>query len=170
MSMQIDIGFGDVVFPEITTVEYPTMLDFPVPVLRAYPKETVIAEKLEAMTVLADLNSRMKDFFDLWALSRTYPFDSDTLIRAITATFHHRGTTLQSLPIGMSEHFAKRADKSSQWSAFLRRARLDTAPKAFTDIVAVVREFAHPVLNAASSGDPFIAKWIPGGPWSSIQR
>lgn len=170
ISMQVDIGFGDVVVPEITTIEYPTMLEFPVPVLRAYPKEAVIAEKLEAMTVLADLNSRMKDFFDLWALSRTYRFDSDTLIKAITATFRHRGTTLQSMPIGMSEDFANSRDKSSQWSAFLRRARLDTTPKAFADIVALVREFVHPVLDAASSGDPFTAEWIPGGPWSSMQK
>ena len=94
ISMQIDIGFGDVVVPEITTIEYPTILEFPVPVLRSYPKEAVIAEKLEAMTVLASLNSRMKDFVDLWALSRTYPFDGSTLIKAIKATFHHRGTTV----------------------------------------------------------------------------
>jgi len=170
ISMQIDIGFGDVVVPEITTIEYPTMLEFPVPVLRAYPKETVIAEKLEALTVLADLNSRMKDFFDLWALSRTYPFKSDTLIRAITATFHHRGTALQPLPTGLSDEFGNSNEKSAQWTAFLRRARLESAPKAFGDIVAVVRQFAHPLLSAASSGDPFTAKWIPGGPWSNIPQ
>ena len=170
ITMQIDIGFGDVVIPEITTIEYPTMLEFPVPVLRAYPKETVIAEKLEAMTVLAALNSRMKDFFDLWALSRTYPFNSDTLTKAITATFHHRDTAVQALPIGLSDEFAENNETSAQWTAFLRRARLESAPKSFPDIVTVIREFAHPVLSAASSGDPFAAKWIPGGPWSSIQQ
>lgn len=71
--MQIDVGFGDVVFPATTRIEYPTLLEFPAPLLQAYPKETVIAEKLEALTALATLNSRMKDFFDLWALSRLYP-------------------------------------------------------------------------------------------------
>ena len=170
ISMQIDIGFGDVVLPEITTIEYPTLLEFPVPVLRAYPKEAVIAEKLEAMTVLAALNSRMKDFFDLWALSQAYSFDSGTLMKAITATFHHRGTALQALPIGMSVEFANSKEKSAQWTAFLRRARLESAPKRFADIVAVVRQFAHPVLSAASSGDPFIASWMPGGPWLSIRQ
>ena len=127
--MQIDIGFGDVVVPEITTIEYPTMFEFPVPGLRAYPKETVIAEKLEAMTVLADLNSRMKDFFDLWALSRTYSFNSDSLIRAVTATFHNRGTALQPLPTGLSNEFGNSKEKSAQWAAFLRRARLSLLQK-----------------------------------------
>ena len=170
ISMQIDIGFGDVVVPEITRVEYPTILEFPVPVLRAYPKEAVIAEKLEAMTVLASLNSRMKDFFDLWALSRSYSFDSGTLIKAITATFHHRDTAVQPLPTGLSDEFADNNEKSAQWTAFLRRIRLESAPKAFAHIVAMVREFAHPVLSAASSGDSFTAQWMPGGPWSTIRQ
>jgi hypothetical protein len=70
--MQIDIGFGDVVVPEPTQVEYPTLLDFPAPALLAYPKETVVAEKLEALTKLGLLNSRMKDYYDLALLSRLY--------------------------------------------------------------------------------------------------
>ena len=73
--MQIDIGFGDVIVPETITVEYPTLLNFPAPVLMAYPKETVVAEKLEALTTLGLLNSRFKDYFDLWLLSQIYSFD-----------------------------------------------------------------------------------------------
>src|SRR5437016_3724576 len=85
--MQIDIGFGDVVTPEAVEIEYPTVLEFPAPVQRAYPKETVIAEKLEALTMLEMLNSRMKDYFDLWALSRLYSFEGPILVSAIKATF-----------------------------------------------------------------------------------
>lgn len=73
--MQIDIGFGDVVNPGVIEIVYPTLLEFSPPVLRAYPRETVVAEKLEALTALEMLNTRMKDFFDLWALSRMYGFD-----------------------------------------------------------------------------------------------
>jgi predicted nucleotidyltransferase component of viral defense system len=85
--MQIDIGFGDVVVPGPTRVEYPTLLDFPAPVLQAYPRETVIAEKLEALTSLGLLNSRMKDYYDLALLSRMYSFEATPLAEAIVATF-----------------------------------------------------------------------------------
>jgi Nucleotidyl transferase AbiEii toxin, Type IV TA system len=88
--MQIDIGFGDVIVPGPTEVEFPTLLDFPAPILRAYPKETVIAEKLEALTKLGLLNSRMKDYNDLALLSRMYSFEGQNLIAAIAATFAQR--------------------------------------------------------------------------------
>jgi len=90
--MQIDIGFGDVMVPRPTEIEYPTLLDYPAPMLQAYPRETVIAEKFEALTKLGLLNSRMKDYFDLAILSRMYPFEGEHLIEAIVATFQHRGT------------------------------------------------------------------------------
>lgn len=95
--MQVDIGFGDVVNPGVIEIEYPTLLGFSAPVLRAYPKETVVAEKLEAVTALEMLNSRMKDFFDLWALSRLYDFDGPTLLRAIKARFDHRARSKRAL-------------------------------------------------------------------------
>ncbi len=82
--MQLDIGFGDVITPGPTDIEYPSLLDFPAPVLRAYPKETVVAEKLEALTALGLLNSRMKDFYDLALLSRMYPFQGERLVKAIS--------------------------------------------------------------------------------------
>jgi len=80
--MQIDIGFGDVVDPGVIEIAYPTLLEFSPPVLRAYPRKTVVAEKLEAVTALETLNTRMKDFFDLWALSRMYGFDGPVLVIA----------------------------------------------------------------------------------------
>ena len=95
--MQIDIGFGDVVNPGVIEIEYPTLLEFASPVLQAYPKETVVAEKLEAVTALEMLNSRMKDFFDLWALSRLYAFEGPILLKAIEATFDHRATAIKDL-------------------------------------------------------------------------
>src|SRR5580658_3929869 len=103
--MQIDIGFGDVVVPGPTKIEYPTLLDFPAPSLQAYPRETVIAEKLEALTKLGLLNSRMKDYYDLALLSRMYSFVGENLAAAIAATFAHRGTSIEAEPIGLTEPF-----------------------------------------------------------------
>jgi hypothetical protein len=140
-------------------------LEFPAPVLQAYPKETVVAEKLEALTALAALNSRMKDFFDLWVLPRLYPFDGAVLVQAIRATFHRRGTTVEPAPEGLSDNFAKDNVKSGQWTAFLRRARLTSAPVSFLDTVRSVREFAGLALSAAAASDPFQQNWPPGGPW-----
>lgn len=162
--MQIDVGFGDVVFPAATRIEYPTLLEFPAPLLQAYPKETVIAEKLEALTALATLNSRMKDFFDLWVLSRLYLFEGAVLVKAIKATFDHRSTAIDPLPDGLADDFGK--DKSALWTAFLRRTRLTSAPISFLDTIRVVRDFVHPLLAAAASRDPFQQRWKPGGPWS----
>jgi predicted nucleotidyltransferase component of viral defense system len=96
--MQLDIGFGDVITPGPTEIEYPTLLNFPAPVLRAYPRETVVAEKLEALTALGLLNSRMKDFYDLALLSRMYEFEGQRLSEAVSATFRHRGTAIEPEP------------------------------------------------------------------------
>lgn len=165
ISMQIDIGFGDVVTPGTIEVEYPALLEFTAPVLQAYPKETVIAEKLEALTMLGTLNSRMKDYFDLWALSRLYTFEGPTLLRALKATFAQRKMTIESCPPGLGDQFA--AQKSAQWTAFIRRSRLTSTPARFADVVVVVKDFASPLLSAGVSGNPFNGVWRPGGPWSA---
>ena len=164
--MQIDIGFGDVVVPNVATIEYPTLLEFPAPVLRAYPKETVIAEKLEALTILGALNSRMKDFYDLWALSRLYAFEGSVLLKAIQATFARRETVIEATPFGLEEEFANDSGRSMQWTAFLRRSRIASAPESLAGTVRAIREFAHPVLSAAASGRPLSQNWRAGGPWS----
>jgi hypothetical protein len=103
--MQIDIGFGDVIVPEPVDVEYPAMLEFPPPDLRSYPKETVVAEKLEPLTVLGMLNSRIKDYNDVALPARLYPFEGAVLVEAIHSTFRHRGTTVEANPVGLTEAF-----------------------------------------------------------------
>ena len=90
ITVQIDVGFGDAITPPPTRMDYPTILDYPAPALKAYPRETVVAEKFQAMVALGMANSRMKDFFDLWVLSRDFAFDGATLVKAITATFRRR--------------------------------------------------------------------------------
>jgi hypothetical protein len=162
--MQIDIGFGDVIVPAPTQVEYPTLLDFPAPVLLAYPKETVVAEKLESLTKLGLLNSRMKDYYDLALLSRLYSFDGAVLVEAVRATFRHRDTPIEIDPIGLTQAYYADSARSLQWRAFIRRSRFTEHPKDLEQLVAEVRRFAVPLLTAASArGSVF--RWDAGGPW-----
>lgn len=163
--MQIDIGFGDVIVPGAVRIEYPTLLEFPAPVLQAYSKETVIAEKLEALTALGTLNSRMKDFFDLWALSRLYPFESATLVQAIAATFRNRSTPIQVLPEGLTDQFGTDTARTVLWTAFLKRSRITSAPASLAETVTIIRDFAQPLLSAAASGEILQQRWQPPGPW-----
>lgn len=163
--MQIDIGFGDVVVPGPTKIEYPTLLDFPAPVLQAYPRETVIAEKLEAITKLGLLNSRMKDYYDIALLSRMYPFEGENLIRAIVATFQHRETKIEAEPIGLTDAFYADPARAIQWRAFIRRSRFTEQSADLERLLVEICQFALPVLAAAADQKPFNARWRPGGPW-----
>ncbi len=104
--MRVDIGFGDVITPAPGEVDYPTLLDFPAPVMKGYPRETVVAEKLEALAKLGILNSRLKDYYDIALLARIYPFGGRDLARAIATTFRHRGTAIAPEPVGLSVAFA----------------------------------------------------------------
>ena len=162
--MQIDIGFGDVIVPRPIQIEYPAMLEFPPPMLMAYPKETVVAEKLEALTMLGLLNSRIKDYYDIALLARLYPFDGDLLAEAIRSTFRHRGTAIDATPVGLTEAFSADPARAVQWRAFVRRSRFESE-SGLDEIVAQVRRFASAPLSAITREDSFDLKWRPGGPW-----
>ncbi len=162
--MQLDIGFDDVIVPKPFEVEYPAMLEFPPPVLLAYPKETVVAEKLEALTALGTLNSRIKDYYDVALLARLYPFDGALLADAIHSTFRHRRTSVEAKPIGLSEAFTSDPARAAQWRAFVRRSRLD-AGWQLEKIVQQVNLFVEGPLAAVAENRPFVLQWRPGGPW-----
>jgi hypothetical protein len=146
--VQADIGFGDAVVPGPDEVDYPVLLaDMPAPHLRVYPRYTVVAEKLEALTSLGMLNSRMKDYFDLWVLAKYSEFDRQILIRAVAATFERRQTGIpEGVPIGLSDEFANDSLKGKQWNAFLRKNAIDQKP--LSEIVTDLRDFLMPVLTA----------------------
>lgn len=163
--LQIDIGFGDIMLPAPQTISYPTLLDLPGPVIRAYAKETVIAEKLHAITALGLLNSRIKDYYDLALLSRLYSFDGAALLESIRATFGHRGTAIESDPIGLSDAYSADAARAAQWRAFIKRNRLEGEPADLAALVQEVRRFLLPLLTAGTGGQAFAARWEPGGPW-----
>ena len=143
--MQIDIGFSDVITPEATTIVYPAILGHAAPVVRAYNRETVIAEKFETMVKPGELSSRMKDFFDIWLLAKTGQFRRSELSHAIEQTFPNRGTALICDPICFTEEFAMSPAKVAQWVAFLRRNRFTNAPNSFLDVVNFLAEFLRPI-------------------------
>lgn len=149
--VQIDVGFGDAVVPGPEDVCYPIILPgMPEPQIRAYPRYTVVAEKLETLTTLGMLNSRMKDFFDLWVLAKHLNFDGAVLTQAVAATFERRQTAIpQGLPIGLSDEFINDVQKEKQWQAFLRKNALDQVP--LVTVIADLREFLLPVLSSISA-------------------
>ena len=154
--VQIDIGFGDAVMPGPDEVHYPVILgEMPRPHLYVYPRYTVVAEKLEALATLGMLNSRMKDFFDLWILVKHSDFDGPILSQAIAATFERRRTAIpDGIPIGLSDEFVNDAQKNLQWQAFLRKNALE--PMTLATVVTDLRDFLLPVLAdlAANQAKP----------------
>jgi hypothetical protein len=167
--VQVDIGFGDAITPAAEYAEYPTTLDFPAPCLRIYPIETVVAEKCQAMVYLGMANSRMKDFYDLWIMGRTFPFKGEILAKAIEATFTRRKTALpDALPLALTVEFSEDPDKQTQWRAFVKRNRLAQADLSLPMVTPEIREFLQPPMNAAARGEDFNFKWPPGGPWRQM--
>jgi len=162
--MQVDAGFSDTVTPGPVEIVYPTALEYPAPRLRAYNRETAIAEKFEAMVKLGDVNGRMKDFFDIWMLATNQGFEGSALAASITHTFERRGTKLEADAACFREGFASSEDKQIQWKAFIERAALGAiAPSSFAHVWRVVIDF----LKRMAVGDPGALRWQPGGPWTA---
>lgn len=160
-TLQIDVGFGDAVTPGPQTVAYPTLLgDFPAPTLRVYPVYTVIAEKYQAMVMLGQANSRMKDFFDLAVIARRTQLDGATLAAAIAATFTRRETALPTeRPLALTRQFSEGAAKLRQWQAFLNKNRIAAA--GLGDTVALLDDLLWPPTQVAATGNQATATWRP---------
>ncbi len=165
--IQVDVAFGDEVVPAPSLITYPTLLDFPAPEILGYSRESVVAEKFNAMITRGALNTRLKDFYDIWLLSRDFEFDGDTLSDAIGRTFERRGTAIPPLPAGLTRAFAEERQKQAQWTAFIRKRLLADVPRALTEVVADVAKFLLPLVEAMVAGSPFPKVWPRGGPWSS---
>lgn len=165
--MQIDVGFGDAVQPEPRTSEFPTILkQIDAPMLRMYPPEVVIAEKLHAMVVLDIRNSRMKDFYDLWYLARTRAFDLATLRTAIDATFDRRRSPVPTeMPFALTNSFLADDTKTLQWSGFLRRLGLQSKTPALPEVGESIAELLKPLFTQPREN----RTWHAGGPWFDKQ-
>jgi hypothetical protein len=165
--LQIDVGVGDAVWPPPQRLPYPTLLDQPAPEVLAYARDTVVAEKLEAMIVLGDRNSRIKDFFDLHYLASHFEFDRGTLRGAVQKTFGRRSTPIPlDEPVGLTTAYWENPTRPAQMRAFARRARL-AVPPAFTNKDAeLLRAFLLPILKDLQQGSSSSGGvWRAGGPW-----
>ncbi len=167
IAVQVDVGFGDAATPKPKLTELPVLLDLPAPKIRTYAKETVVAEKFQAMVHLGLLNSRMKDYFDLWLMANTFEFDGETLATAIAATFKQRRTPMPvELPDGLGDEFVGDERKLSQWNGFVRRVAQVHQGVSLANAVADLRQFLMPVAEAIGSGAPYRKRWRPGTGWS----
>lgn len=168
VSMQIDIGFGDLVDPQPTELSLPVLLPLDPPVLRGYPPEAVIAEKFHAMVVLGIANSRLKDFFDIWTLARSRQFDLQRLSHSVRSTFERRRTALPAtVPLALTAEFWEDRSKQTQWTAFGNRLGLGKLP-ALSVIGEEIASFLIPVLGDNATASVVTRRWEPGGPWTGI--
>lgn len=143
IAVTVDVAFGDALEPGVEVIDYPCMLDLPAPRLRAWARETVIAEKFQAMVALARANRRTKDFYDIWLLSQSFPFDNDRPARAIAATFERRETEISAdLPDALTPAFAEDEQKRCQRNAFLDNGAL--RPGSLPEVIEGVAGFIMP--------------------------
>ena len=165
--MQIDVGFGDAVVPAPRRGQYPTLLDHPAPNILIYPREAVVAEKLEAIVTHGATNSRMKDFYDLHVLATHFSFDGVSLTRAIAATFERRQTPMPPAECPeLSREFLMAPERRTLWTAFARRTRLGAASASIETVADTLGAFLAPLLGATAQSATFDATWPPGGPWT----
>jgi predicted nucleotidyltransferase component of viral defense system len=166
--IQIDVGFGDVVTPAASEATYPTLLDFPAPILAAYSRESVVAEKFQAMVMLGIANSRMKDFYDLWILARQFEFQGPLLCEAIRATFERRRTPVPvEVPLALSAGFSQDQSKQVQWRAFVNKSRLDTGGVDLPEVVVDLHDFLMAPVRSVATGRRLEMTWPPSGPWQT---
>ncbi|MFC2158721.1 nucleotidyl transferase AbiEii/AbiGii toxin family protein [Acidobacteriota bacterium] len=165
VAIQVDIGFGDLVVPHPKQIIYPRLLDFPSPELSGYSMESTIAEKFHAMVNLGVLNSRMKDFYDIWMLSRVFDFSGKIQAEAIKTTFDNRKTPIIVNPVVFNSSFSKEMDKIGQWKGFISKAKLSNVPEDFMNVVAQIKMFIEPLVAALSEEQGFRGTWKAPGPW-----
>ena len=166
--LQVDVGTGDAVWPAPKRVVYPVLLNDPAPHVLAYARETVIAEKVEAMVTLGITNSRIKDFFDIHYLAAHFDFDGPSLREAVRRTFRRRETPFPGgVPVALTEGFWSDDRRTAQLRAFARRARLAMDNVRPSDILPLLVSFLVPLLDSLTNASAFDGVWNAGGPWAT---
>lgn len=164
--MQIDVGFGDIIYPKPEIYEYPVILDLPKPYLKGYSLESVISEKFEAMIKLGLLNSRMKDFYDIWIIIHRFDFNGSNLSEAIKKTFKHRRTDFpKECPIFAEEIYDEKSDRQILWNAFLKKGDIKNVPEKLAITAVEIERFLIKPMNAINKSQKFKGKWKAPGPW-----
>jgi predicted nucleotidyltransferase component of viral defense system len=168
LRLQVDVGFGDATVPSPEHSVFPGLLDFPEPEIKSYRPETVVAEKLHGMVQYGRANTRMKDFYDIWQISREAEIDRSALVSAIRATFRRRETALpEGMPVALTETFLEESGKERQWEAFLRQVKggKEDQKADLRAVIADLRDFLLPVLRAVGEDGVPPGRWAEGGPW-----
>lgn len=165
--IQVDIGFGDSIWPAPQKITFPTLLDFTAPIIKAYPRETVVSEKFQAMVQLGIANSRMKDFYDIWVISKTFPFAGEALATAVQKTFDRRKTEIPiETPFALTPEFYQDSGKQAQWQAFLRKNKLAAGESiVFEEVIRQIQNFITPLLKGMSQKEAFVMQWNPDQGW-----
>jgi len=156
-TLQLDIGFGDVIIPEPEAMIYPSLLAMDETHMLCYSKESIIAEKFQAMLYLAQPNSRMKDFYDVHMLASGFDFDGSVLREAIYQTITRRVTPLYTEPIVFADTFANLPGKEAQWRAFCGRIHHESI--AFSGVLSTIRRFLEPIYWSILHEEEFISTW-----------
>jgi len=162
--LQIDVGFGDTIHPEAVETTYPALLDQSAPTIRAYPPETVVAEKVEAMISLGALNSRMKDFYDVLRLAQQFSFQGEVLCESLTLTLNNRNTQIIDFA-ELTEELTNNKNLDIQWAAFLRKSDL-YGPQGFSEVLSAIGVFVEPILSAIKKDTQYKGHWAPSDGWS----
>lgn len=166
VTIQVDVAFGDVIVPGPVLGSYPAMLDLPSPSIKGYSRESVIAEKFEVTVKLGILNSRLKDFFDIWSLANRFDFDGETVAKAIVETFRNRRTGMHPQLTELTNALAQDESKKSQWQGFIRRNRLENVPERLRDVMTSIATFLGPIAESVAAGSRFSGTWRRHpGPW-----
>lgn len=164
--MQIDIGFNDIIYPIPKLIEYPVILDFPKPHLKGYPAENVVSEKFEAMIKLGLLNSRMKDFYDIWLMMHQFDFEGSKLTEALRRTFTYRKTEVpEGKKLFAKEIYDEKSDRQTLWKAFLNKGDIKHAPEKLSSVAKEIERFLYKPLDAINKSEKFGARWKASGPW-----
>jgi hypothetical protein len=163
--MQVEIGFGDAVYPEPELASFPVLLPIEAPLIRAYPREATIAEKFHAMVVLDIRNSRMKDFYDIWFMANTWEFEMESLQKAIEFSFKRRGTSVpEDIPFALTDDFLYDPQKKTQWNAFINRLDAGEERPTLAEVGAVLRRFLLQCISKQSRQEAG-THWNPTRHW-----
>ena len=166
ITMQVDVGFGDIIYPKPQPIDYPVILELPKPHLKGYTIESVTSEKFESMVKLGLLNSRMKDFYDIWLMMRQFDFDGSKLIEALKRTFGNRKTPLpESKPLFAKEIYDEKSDRQRLWKSFLKRGDIKHAPEKLGITAKAIEDFLVKPLETIKETQEFGEKWEAPGPW-----
>jgi len=170
--LELDVATGEVITPESEWVTVPSLLDKPGAVVQSYPRETVVAEKVQAMVYLGSGNTRLKDFYDIWFLARHFDFDGNTLVGALRATFSRRQTPFpeDGLPSAFRNEFAANPERRRLWARLHRGWESWEVPSDLEETLEQIKPFLKPLLDAAALHRAFPYQWTAGGTWESAER